>query len=716
MSPESTPTGVSRVRRPRKLSYGAPADGWQRIRIRFVSLLFIAVFVAVVLRLYQLQLAPSENLVREDERHFGVVPIEVPRGNIYDRNRRLLANDSMATSIYARPQVVDDAATLARELAPVLSVDAEVLESRLTRLSQRGTLMHEVALLRYASEEVTSHFAGNLEEWETRGLFFKLEPVRAYPQDDLAAHVLGFVNRERVGSGGIELAYDHFLASTPGQRRARRDGGRTLISSLTEEYREPEGGAHVHLSIDAAMQYRLENALDQVLIDANARASMGLLMDPHTGAILAMASRPAFDPNRFDDYPMDFLKNPAISDVFEPGSVFKIVTAAAGLENGLVNWDTMIDCENGLMRIGRRQVRDYHKMGVVPFSQAFQDSSNIAFIKIADMLGPERLDDWIRRFGFGQRTSREFPGESAGIYMPRSRWSGYSMGSLPMGQEVSVTMPQLARAFSAIANGGYLVEPYLVERIVERDGTVVRPREQTPPRLIMSPETAKTLGELCHLVVREGTGRRARIDEFRVAGKTGTAQVARPAAEGGGYAPGKYTVVFAGFAPVKDPRIVGVIVVHEPGIRSAYGGYVCGPVFREVVRDSLIAMNVAADPHIDNPDRVAGSLVEGDFFLADLSLEPILPPMDDVYSDDDPFDGPPSPPLPNFEGMTKHDAAVKLAELGVRWDFQGAGWVVGQDPAPGTPLRAVSLCRLRFAPKGVVPDLPAPDEAAHESS
>lgn len=713
----------SRGRRPaarRKApAYGPPAAGWQRVRIRGASFVFLAVFAVVVVRLFQLQVVPDQRLLRVDASHLGSISIEIPRGNIYDRNRRLLATDNLVPSIYARPRVIEAPAALAAAVSPIVGVDADILEARLTRQSSRGRLMEEVAILRFAPDDVIASL-GDFAYWEEQGLFIKHEVARSYPQEELAAHILGYVNRERVGSGGIELAYDRFLASTAGQRRARADGGRRLIASLTEEYLEPQGGAHVHLTIDAAMQYRLETSLDQVLIDAKGSRAMGIMMDPHTGAILAMATRPAFNPNIFEQYPIDALRNPATTDVFEPGSVFKIVTAAAGLEAGLVEWDTPIDCQNGFMHIGRRRIRDYHKMGVVSFAEAFQMSSNIAFIKIADQLGPERLDDWIRRFGFGQRTSVEFQGESAGLYMPRERWSGYSMGSLPMGQEISVTMPQLARAFSAIANGGYIVDPYLVERIVERDGTVVRPREQRPPHLIMSPQTARTMAELCHLVVREGTGRRARIDEFRVAGKTGTAQMARQ--DGRGYEPGKYTVVFAGFAPVKDPRIVGVIVVQEPRIRSAFGGFICGPVFKEVVRESLIAMNVPTDPHIENPERLAGTLYEGDIRLADIDfdLEPILPAMGDLYADWEESaiasGEPPSPPMPDLAGLTKRAAAERLNELGVPWDFQGAGWVVSQDPPPGTPLRAVNICRLRFAPRGVEKWPDPNEEQGHEST
>ena len=270
-------------------------------------------------------------------------------------------------------------------------------------------------------------------------------------------------------------------------------------------------------------------------------------------------------------------KNRALLDMFEPGSAFKIVTASAALEHGLIVPETLIDCEGGAFNPYGHRIRDFHKLGVEPFSKCFEESSNIAIIKVGAMLGKERLETWIRRFGFGDRTSPDFQFESPGMFRPLSEWSGLSMGALPMGQEIAVTIPQMARAFAVIANGGFLVEPYFVEQAATRDGRVTYRHEAPPPTRILSERTAATMRDLSYQVVRYGTGAPASIPEYRVGGKTGTAQMARK--DGRGYDPDRYTTVFAGFAPVGNPRLVAIIVVQEPMIRLHYGGYVCGPVF-----------------------------------------------------------------------------------------------------------------------------------------
>ena len=369
---------------------------------------------------------------------------------------------------------------------------------------------------------------------------------------------------------------------------------------------------------------------------------------------------------------------------------------------------TRIDCEGGAFNPYGHRIRDYHKLGVEPFHTCFAESSNIAMIKVAAMLGEERLEQWIRRFGFGRATSPDFgSAESAGIFRGRGAWSRLSMGSLPMGQEISVTLPQMARAFAVIANGGYLVEPYLVARLTNPDGTVLYEHRPGQGERVLSPRTAEIMKNLCHEVVLHGTGEKASIAEYRVGGKTGTAQVART--DGRGYAPGKYNTVFAGFAPVAHPRVVTVIVVREPAIREHWGGFVCGPVFREVVRDTLIRMSVPLDPVKEgieqlawqedaDPDTVMAEDAPGEVAIIEPDMESILADLDGLELIALPVDPlGEGPVLPDFRGMTKRQARERIAELGLMWDIQGSGWVAEQEPPPGTPLAEVTLCRLRFS-------------------
>ncbi len=674
--------------------FGAPPGPRCRLRMGFIAAAAVLGFAIIAFRLFGLQVNPDLRLSEEYRHHNAEIAIHQPRGNILDVNGRLLATDRQMPTLYANPSRVKEPEALAQRLSVLLGVNEDLIYSRLNRRTPSGQLMQGVVVKRWLDNDEVEAL-GDLRAWAGQSLWLRNEPIRYYPHQQLGAHLVGFVNRESKGSEGVEMAFDSVLRGVPGRVVSRADANRTLLASLTLEERAPEGGHHVHMTMDMRIQHILEQELDKAREETGAVRAMGMVMDPHTGAIKAMASRPAYDPNRFSQYPLEMMKNPAIIDVFEPGSVFKIVTAAAALEHGIVTPEQPVDCQQGVMQQGRRTIRDFYSLGVVPFYEAYAQSSNIAMINLAQELGPELMEAWIRRFGFGQRTTPDFSGESPGIFRPRSQWSGYSMGSLPMGQEIAVTIPQLARAFAVIANGGYLVEPYLVERAVAPDGSLSYEREPAPPQQVLSAHTAETMRVLSHVVVSEGTGRRANIEEFRAGGKTGTAQMART--DGPGYDPDRYTAIFAGFAPISDPRLVSVIVVQEPQIRERWGGFICGPIFKEVMRESLIMMNTPEDPVLAratdelqnglNAEKESGDGSNGDRD-ADLQLLALEADLMQV-----------GPRVPDLMGMTKRQARAAVAHTGVEWDMQGAGWVIEQDPPPGTPLNEVTVCRLIFGNK-----------------
>jgi cell division protein FtsI/penicillin-binding protein 2 len=509
---------------------------------------------------------------------------------------------------------------------------------------------------------------------------------------------------------------DKHLRTIPGIFRARVDRDRTLLESETIAREEPKGGEDVHLTIDTDLQHVLERALDRRMEEMVAPRAMGILMDPYTGAILALANRPSFDPNAYNTTDPEMRKNRAVLDIFEPGSAFKIVTASAALDLGILTPETLVDCEGGSFKapFRRRLIRDTHPMDVVPFSKAFEESSNIAMIKVSSHIGEERMDQWIRRFGFGTPTSRDFQSESRGIYSPVDKWSKLTLASLSMGQEIGVTMPQLARAFAAVANGGYLVEPHFVDRAVARTGETTYRFQMDTQQRIMSPATAATMRELCFQVVLNGTGEPAAIPEFRAGGKTGTAQMAKNAEEvakdgPGGYSTRRYTSVFAGFAPVAQPRLVCVIVIAEPMGPSHYGGTVCGPVFKEVVREALIKMNVPEEPMPPKEGAAVQVANDADTVNARDLLELEGFEMDDLFEEVTRLElvakksevGHGAPRLPSFLGMTKREAKELIGKLQLPWDPRGAGWVVSQHPAPGTPLSDVIVCSLKFGNKTV---------------
>lgn len=671
--------------------FGAAPDSMQRRRLLFLRLVFLCVFSAIFWRLAVLQLGPNEDFSQNDLAHIGSAPIKQPRGNIYDRHGQMLATDGEQPALCADPKQIDDPERLASEISQRLGLPYDATLARLRRDTRFVYIAKDLA-------PVDLETLGDVKAWSGGGLWLNAEPARTYAQENMAAQVLGFVNKEHIGGAGLEAQFDAFLRSTPGKHTANKDARGVLVASSKEDYVAPEGGGDMRLTLDTVIQHSLEDAIDRRLEEVDATRGMGIVMDPDTGAILALATRPAFDPNRFWEYPPESWKNNAITDVFEPGSVFKIVAAAAALEHGLITPETEIDCENGQYYIGRRRIRDVHKLDIEPFSMCFAESSNIAIVKVADMLGPQRFHDWIRAFGFGERACPDLPQESVGIFRPLDKWSGYSMGSLPMGQEISVTMTQLARAFSIIANGGMMVQPHVVESIVDQEGHVVYAHEPGPEKRVISEETARTMQALCHMVVTQGTGSKASIDSYRVGGKTGTAQVARK--DGRGYEEDKYTAVFAGFAPVNDPKLVSVIVVQEPHIRLHYGGHVCGPIFKEVVQTSLRYMHVPRDPvvgtivaredeieadaaHLD--DELLEAFLDDDDWMASVeALEPLPPAEDAAWG----------PGMPSVLGMSRVEAMEELARQGLRWDMQGSGWVAEQDPRPGASLDGVEVCRL----------------------
>jgi cell division protein FtsI/penicillin-binding protein 2 len=681
-----------------------------RVRIHAVFVFFLAIFSVISVKLIHLQTNPGEQFDREDEIHVVTTAIRRPRGNILDRNNRLLATDTAAYSLYADPSRTDDPEALAAWMSPRIDRSKEELLRTLTTPTTAGAKKKFVYLKKWMTREKLDALGDLSDAPSGKWLGARKETIRYYPEGEVAAHVIGFANREGVGSEGLEARYDKYLRSHDGRRETRVDLHRRMLDFLTLEYDPPTGGDDIHLTLDAALQFELEQALDEAMLDKKAPRAMGVLMDPHTGAILALATRPGFDPNHYNEFTADRRKNKAIVDIFEPGSAFKIIGSAAALELGLVRMDDLIDCEGGSFRPFRRTIYDTHKQDIIPFWQTFAESSNVAAIKVADRVGEERYESWIRRFGIGRATGIDLPSETSGMFYGRKHWSKLSMISLPMGQEVAVNLLQLAVAFSAIANGGYRVEPYLVSHAVTPEGEESYRHTAGPGVRIMSKETSKIMKELCYRVIagKDSTGRHAVIPEYKAGGKTGTAQIARGG--GLGYYKRKYSAVFAGFAPITRPRITCVVVVQEPeyGHFTHYGGIAAGPVFKQLVRSALIRLNVPEEP-MDAPEA-EGSTVAS---VARMDADSMVPHLELAYSEPNEMDGSvfpqelellrtPGDPtskgarLPDFTGMTKRQAKELSVELGLLWDPQGAGRVSSQRPPPGTLLKHVDICQLVF--------------------
>ena len=540
-------------------------------RIVLLCATYLCLFGVLWVRCLYLQVFQSRPLARlAAAQHRISQTLIAPRGNILDRDGRLLATSVRAPSVFANPHQVSSREYLAGVVAPIVDRDAGLLKRRLGK--DKGFV--------WLARHVDRKAAGRLAPLRRHGIGVVEESRRIYPNGPLASHLVGFTNIDQQGLEGLELALDGVLRGRPGWESTLRDArGQTLIGPWTIHV-DPQPGADVVLTLDSVVQGMAEDALSWGVKKFRAKGGTIVVMDPQTGAVLAIATSPSFDPNQPGRVPTASRRNRALTDLFEPGSVFKIVTAAALLEERLVRPDERVFCEQGSYKtIGRHILHDHHPHGWLTFHQVIALSSNIGTAKTAQRLPPETLYRYIRGFGFGQKTGLELPGEVSGIAAPPSRWSKLSPFIIPIGQEVAVTPIQLAVMTSVVANGGWKVKPYLVQRIQTASGTILREHRPAPRERLLRDETIGVLHEMLSSVVASGTGRLANIQGLTVAGKPGTAQKLEPT---GRYSHSLFVASFVGYGPVPDPRFVMVVSIDEP--RPLYfGGVVAAPIFKRTV-------------------------------------------------------------------------------------------------------------------------------------
>jgi cell division protein FtsI (penicillin-binding protein 3) len=551
-----------------------------RARVALTLLAGLAAAGLLAARLGQLQVTRSDHYRQLAERQQQrIVQLTPRRGGILDRQGRELAVSLDVPSVYADPSEIRDPRAVARRLSPLLERDERALE----RLLRKDRFF--VWLKRKVSPETREA----VESLGIRGVRFVTESRRAYPKRERAAHVLGYVGLDNDGLAGLEYRFDDLIAGEPGAMLTLRDarGGTFLPEGLRR--REPTGGYGLQLTIDEVIQYITDRELRRAVQKHDALGAAAVVMDPRTGDLLSITSLPTFDPNYFTSFPPATWTNRALGFALEPGSCLKFVTAAAALE-----WETheptdRIDCGRGSIRVGKTLVKDHHPYDVLTFSEVIAHSSNVGAIRIGQSVGPRRLHTMLERFGFGVPTGVDLPGESAGLLRPPSQWSQLSVASISMGQEVAVTPVQMASALSAVANGGTLYRPRVVRAVLNRAGGVHEERPPGEMRQAVSPATAATLREMLRGVVESGTGKKAALESYSAAGKTGTAQ---KIGSSGTYEKGRYVSSFIGFAPVEDPRIVIVVMVDEPRRAGFYGGVVAAPVFRAIAEDVLRYLRV----------------------------------------------------------------------------------------------------------------------------
>jgi cell division protein FtsI (penicillin-binding protein 3) len=680
-----------------------------RVHVRLLIVAGVALLwaTAVFGRLGYLQLYRHRDyLLRAQRQQQRIIEISPKRGAIYDRNMHALAMSIKVDSAFAIPNEIKDKPLAAQLLSGVLGIPADLVESRLD--SSQNFVWIERKLTPEKSEAIT---ALNL-----KGVYTQAENKRFYPKADLASHVLGFVDVDEKGLGGIEYALDNQIRGKSEKIVMMADAHQKWFDGA--EARR-DRGANVVLTLDEKIQYIAERELAAAINKTHALAGTVVVMNPNSGELLAVANWPTFDPNAASaGTPAEFRMNRAVSALYEPGSTFKLITLAAAFDQGITNPDEVFDCENGATYVAGHKIHDHKRFGMLTVADILAQSSDVGAIKIAERLGAPKFYDYIRAFGFGTPTGVDLPGESRGLLRPLTGWTPISIGAISMGQEVGVTPLQLISAVSAIANGGTLYKPHIVAEI--RRGDTVVPREgllaTSEPRRVIQPGTAATLRRLMEGVVLNGTGTRARLDGWTSAGKTGSAQKIDP--NTGRYSPTQLIASFTGFAPINNPAVAILVSLDSPvGLHE--GGMVAAPVFKRIAEQVLPYLEVSPDVPVNErlvqaaykkQAQIDAENLE-DFTPSDFSLLPEQPeavisstethstsnlnPSSHltlaVTADEDTEIS-----IPDFSGKTMRDVTEMCLRLGLDPVLVGTNLATEQTPAAGSQVRRGSRITVQF--------------------
>jgi cell division protein FtsI (penicillin-binding protein 3) len=622
-----------------------------RLRLGAAGGFFLIIFLAVALRAFQLQILDGEKLRQLGEKQHLKEMIVLPkRGTILDRGGEPLALSLEGQSVYARPRRIKEPRAIAAKLADALGLEpADVAEKLATEKS-----------FIWLKRQVSPKEAERVETLNIDGVGIYVEPNRYYPQGQLAAQLVGFTGRDAQGLEGVEMHYENYLRGESGSSVVERDAlGRRVLVQGVETLQIPPG-SDLQLTLDTSIQHLAERELEATAAKYRAKAGVAVVADPFTGEILALANYPFFNPNNFTRQSSNQWRDRAVTDSFEPGSTFKTILAASALEEGVVGKEDLFFCENGKYAYGGKIIHDTHEHGWLPFAKIIQYSSNIGVTKVAEKLGKERYAKTIEKFGFGQPTGIDLPGEASGAVRRPEKWATIDLATHAYGQGIAVTPIQLVMAYGAVANGGFLMRPFVVKRAVGADGRVLWENQPHVVRRVVSEATASTLTSILKGVVDEGgTGVLASVDGFEVAGKTGTAQKA----EHGVYTR-KRVASFVGFVPADQPRLVMAVILDEPET-SVYGGTVAAPTFRNIAAATL--QRLAVLPDKTTPQPAAAVLQE-----AAVNKLPRKPERE-IGADG----------VPDFVGLSLREAVEKARAMKIKVEMRGNGYVVKQSPGPG---------------------------------
>ena len=674
----------------------ASRPGNSHRRALFIAIGLVAWMLVIGARLVQLQVNQHDNLsARARNQQLGSIETNPIRGQLLDRQGRELARSIDTESFFADPREISNTDETARRIAAITGQDRVELVKRLADAKETNKKFV------WITRRLDVLLANKLDALNLEGVYSRKEPKRFYPNESLAAHVLGFVGLDEIGQSGVEQYYNEKIRGESGKLYLETDAKRRAFESYEVQ---PPAGQTVVLTIDQTIQYRTEQALGAAVERAHAKSGTAIVMDPQTGEILALANAPSFDPNQPPKGPAEDRVNGALQTTYEPGSTFKVVAYSAAIEKGLVRPQDRIDCQMGQITVAGRLIHDHHPFGVLTIADALAQSSNVGAIKLGLLVGNASMYEYIRRLGFGARTGIDLTGESPGILHALSRWQPSSIGSIAIGQEIAVTPLQMATAYSVIANDGMLVKPHLVRELRSPEGVVLF-QAKPEARRALKPETTAALRNMFEDVTLRGTARKAQLNGYTAAGKTGTAQKIDPKTHR--YSTTKFIGSFVGFAPVKNPAVVIIVVIDEP--RGAYhGGDVAAPVFREIAEQILPDLNVTPDTEIKpgteliaqdsrpSPQQVKEDQKRGERREATL---PVVAARNFSGQTREVVFAPASKRtalMPDLRGQSVRDVARMCAQLSLRLEARGEGHATRQTPAAGSEVDPGTVVRVDF--------------------
>lgn len=676
-----------------------------RKRVALLFLFVTIIMIALSGRLAFLQFFKSTWLAEKGiDQRVRDIPVEAKRGIIYDRNGKELAVSVSTDSVYAIPAEISDADDTAAKLAAILSLDADSLSAKLKK-RQAFT---------WIKRKIDSETAKQIKKINLPGIGLTQENRRYYPHDNLASHVLGFTGIDSQGLDGVELTFDAYLKGRLGSIVVEYDARGREIPYATHRFVEPQDGYNIYLTIDSVLQQIVEREIDKVMIDTQAKASTIIVMQPYTGEILALANRPDYNPNKFSEYVPKLWRNIAVSNAYEPGSTFKIITSAAALGEKVVRLEDKF-FDPGSAEVQGRHIRCWKHggHGSQTFEEVVQNSCNVGFVNVGLRLGRDPFYKYLDAFGLGKTTGIELPGEAKGIVIEKAQIKPINIATMAMGQSIAVTPIQLISAVSAVANDGQLLRPQIVREVRDKQGAVIREFGPDIINTVIDGSVAKQLKGILEKVVEKGTGKGGYVEGYHIAGKTGTAQKVGA----GGYLPDKFVASFAGFAPAERPRVAVLVIIDEP-VGLYYGGQIAAPVFGSIIKDIMQYFKYApdysgsknAEAHAIVPSLINLTVPQAIKMLQQNGLTARIEEAGERIADQIPKPGSRIPQgasvllytessrygagevtVPDLTGKTADESIQLLSEVGLLIKPIGqSGKAVKQDPLPGTKVPAGS--------------------------